>query len=131
MDLVAILAAALAAWLFGAGWYMALSARWIRASGVAVGADGRPANASRAAPYLVSFLAMLVAAAMMRHVLTAAGIAGAGAGLTAGAGLGAFIALPWLATNYAFAGRPAALTLIDGGYAVAGSALMGLVLTLI
>jgi hypothetical protein len=50
--------------------------------------------------------------------------------LVAGAGIGAFLVMPWVAMNYAFAGRPAALTVIDGANAVAGCAIMGLILTL-
>jgi hypothetical protein len=33
-------------------------------------------------------------------------------------------------TNYAYAMRPRALTLIDGGYAVIGCTIIGIVLTL-
>ncbi|MEO1399573.1 MAG: hypothetical protein AAFU56_11995 [Pseudomonadota bacterium] len=44
--------------------------------------------------------------------------------------MGLFMSVPWLATNYGFAGRPFRLTLIDGAYAAIGSAVIGTVLTL-
>jgi hypothetical protein len=73
---------------------------------------------------------MIVVAGMMRHVLATSGIVSPGGGLVAGAGIGAFLVMPWVAMNYAFAGRPMALTVIDGVNAVAGCAIMGLILTL-
>ena len=69
-------------------------------------------------------------AGMMRHVFALGGVTEISKGLLSGLGIGLFLATPWIATNYAFAGRPMKLTLIDGGYATIGCAIMGLVLTL-
>jgi hypothetical protein len=129
MEFLNVIAAAAGAFAFGAVWYIALSKPWIAASGVATDAQGNPANAGPM-PFVVAIVAMIVVAGMMRHIFAGAGIATLGAGVLAGAGIGAFFVLPWVAMNYAFAQRPAALTVIDGVNAVAGCAIMGLILTL-
>lgn len=129
MELINVIAAAAAAYAFGAFWYMTLSRQWIAASGVACDADGKPANKSMI-PFILSALAMLVVAGMMRHMFGMAGIDTVAEGLVSGLGLGAFIALPWIVINYAYADRPKALTYIDGGYAVIGSTIIGTVLAL-
>lgn len=131
MAYLSVLIAAVAAYAFGAVWYMALAQPWMAASGVEVGEDGKPADRSNPTPYIISFVCAVLVAGMMRHIFALGGIDGAGKGLIAGLGLGVFIAAPWIATNYAFAGRPRNLTLIDGGYATFGCAVMGLVLGLI
>lgn len=129
-NVLAVLAAAGASWMFGALWYGLLAKPWMAASGVAVGADGRPANATRAAPYIISLVCAVLVAGMLRHIFVLSGITSPMSGLVSGFGAGLFIATPWIATNYGFSGRPAMLTVIDGGYATIGCALMGLVLTL-
>lgn len=129
MELINVIVAAAAAYAFGAFWYMTLSNQWIAASGVAVDANGRPANKS-VMPFILSGIAMLVVAGMMRHMFAMAGIDSVAKGLVSGLGLGAFIALPWIVINYAYADRPKALTYIDGGYAVIGSTIIGTVLAL-
>lgn len=128
MELLNVIAAALAAFAFGAAWYMTLSRPWMAAAEIAVGPDGRPANSADKRPFVIGLIGMVIAAGMMRHVLSAAGVVTPGGGLIAGLGLGAFTVMPWLAMNYAFAMRKGALTLIDGGNVILGSAIMGLVL---
>ncbi len=130
MGLLAVIAAAAAAWIFGAGYYMALSKPWVAASGVPVDESGRPAGGARPMPFFLSAVAMLLVAGMMRHIFSMAGIASVGAGVVSGLGVGLFFIAPWIMINNAYAMRPFRLTLIDGGYAVAGAAIIGAVLTL-
>ena len=130
MSFIAVIVAALASYAFGAVWYMKLAKPWMAASGVAVGDDGQPANRKDPKPYIISILCAIVVAGMMRHMFSLAGIDSLGKGLVAGLGLGLFIAVPWIVTNYSFAGRPKQLILIDGGYAAIGCTIMGIVLTL-
>ena len=130
MEIINVLVAAVAAYAFGAAWYMALSKPWMEAAGVEAGPDGRPANGAGVLPYIIAFVGALVAAGMMRHVFNLSGIDAPMQGLVSGFGIGLFLATPWIATNYGFAGRPMRLTVIDGGYATLGSTIMGLVLTL-
>lgn len=127
--MIAVLVAAVAAYALGAAWYMSLSRQWIAASGVAVDAAGKPVNGSPL-PFILSAIAMLLVAGMMRHIFAMSGITGFGKGALSGLGIGAFIAFPWTMINYAYSGRPVALTAIDGGYAILGCTLIGAVLGL-
>nr|WP_309501396.1 DUF1761 domain-containing protein [uncultured Roseovarius sp.] len=129
MGLLNVIVAAVAGFGFGAIWYSALARQWMEASGVLVGADGRPANSSDPMPYFMGFIAMLLVAGMMRHVFALSGIDTIGKGLVSGLGIGLFLAAPWLLVCYGFAGRSRKRTLIDGGYATFGSAIIGAVLT--
>jgi len=129
MEILSVIAAAAASYVFGAIWYMSLAKPWMAASGVKLGEDGQPENRSNPVPYIVSFVCAIIVAGMMRHIFTLSGIDMLGEGLVAGLGIGLFLATPWIATNYTFAGRPKALIVIDGGYATIGCAVMGAVLT--
>jgi hypothetical protein len=129
MGFLSVLVAAAAAYAFGAVWYMALGRAWMDAAGIRRGADGRT-EAAGAMPFVVSALMVIVVAGMMRHVFAMSGLDTVSDGLMGGFGAGAFLVLPWIVTNYAYAMRPRALTLIDGGYAVIGCTIIGIVLTL-
>lgn len=129
MGILAVIVAAAAGFAFGAVWYMALAEPWMKAAGLERGPDGRPRGAS-AMPFAVAGAAMILVAGMLRHVFAMAGIDTPMAGLVAGLGAGAFLITPWLAMNYAYAQRPVRLWVIDGGYAIGGPAVIGLVLGL-
>lgn len=130
MEFVAVIAAAAASWVFGAIWYMVLAKPWVAASGVEVDEDGRPKDKSPV-PFILSAIAMVVVAGMMRHIFSVSEITELGKGLLAGLGIGAFLISPWTMINNAYGGRPFTLTLIDGGYAVFGCGIIGAVLTLL
>ncbi|MWD28291.1 DUF1761 family protein [Aquicoccus sp. SCR17] len=129
MGILSILVAAAAAWLFGALWYMTLSKPWLEAVSRDWGPDRRLDNRNPV-PFILSAVAMIVVAGMMRHVFAMAGIASWDAGLIAGLGVGAFFITPWIVINNAYPGRPFLLSVIDGGYAIIGCGLIGLVLSL-
>jgi hypothetical protein len=130
MEIVSVIAAAAASWVFGAIWYMTLSKPWMAAAGVECDENGRPKNQS-ALPFLLSAICMLLVAGMMRHILAMAGIDAPGKSAMTGLGIGLFFIAPWTMINNAYAGRPFRLTVIDGGYAVIGCTLIGLVLALL
>jgi hypothetical protein len=130
VGVLAVIVAAAAAFAVGAVCYMALARPWIADSGVPVDAQGHPTGRGPAITYGGAFLCILLVAGMMRHVLATAGITTAGAGAVAGLGVGLFLIAPWIALNVLFAMRPLRLAAIDGGYAVAGCAVMGAVLGL-
>jgi hypothetical protein len=130
MEFLSVIIAAVASYAFGAIWYMTLAERWMAASGVERDAEGQPANRKSPLPYIVSFVCAVIVAGMMRHIFGLSGIDTLGAGLIGGMGIGLFLASPWIATNYTFAGRPSALIAIDTGYATIGCTIMGAVLTL-
>lgn len=126
MGFISVLIAAAASWGFGAVWYMKLATQWMGSAGLTEADIDR----KNPVPYVVSLLCAILVAGMMRHIFTMGGIEGAIKGLVTGFGLGLFISAPWIATNYMFAQRSKTLIWIDGGYAVFGSSLMGLVLGL-
>ncbi len=130
MSTLAVIVAGVASFMFGAIWYSLLAKPWMEASDVVLNEDGVPANRSNPLPYITAILASILVAGMMRHVFVLGGIDTVAKGLVAGAGIGLFLAAPWIATNYGFAGRPMRLTLIDGGYAAIGCTVIGVVLTL-
>lgn len=130
MGILSVLVAAVAAYAFGSVWYMALAKPWMAASGVPVGEDGRPVNASDPKPFIVAFIMALLVAGMMRHIFIMAGIDSAGKGLITGLGLGLFVAAPWIVNNVMFSDRSKSLIWMDGGYAAGGCAVAGLVLGL-
>lgn len=129
MDFVAVLVAAAAGFGVGAAWYMALSKQWLAVSGVKCDSEGKPEGSSPL-PFLLSGIAMLLVAGMMRHVFALSGIDGVSEGAVSGFGIGLFFISPWIMINNAYGGRPFRLTLIDGGYAVIGCTVIGLVLPL-
>jgi hypothetical protein len=128
MEVLNVIAAAVAAFAFGAVWYMSMSKPWMAAAEIRLGPDGRPANASDKMPFIIGLVGMLIAAGMMRHIFGMAGIDTIGKGVTAGLGIGAFSVMPWVAMNYAFGQRKPMLTLIDGVNVVVGCGIIGAVL---
>ena len=112
MGLISVLVAAVAAYAFGAVWYMMLAKHWVAASGVETDENGRPKGG--VTPYIVAFVGALVTAGMMRHAFSLSGIDDPGKGFMAGLGIGSFLVVPWISANYFFAGRPRTLLLIDG-----------------
>jgi hypothetical protein len=129
MTLLSVLFAALGGFAIGAVWYMTLAKQWVAASGVEVDENGKPADSSKT-PFIIAGICMILVAGMMRHMFAMAGIEGFGKGLIAGLGVGLFFIAPWIAMNYGYAGRPRALSVLDGGYAVLGSAVIGAILGL-
>jgi hypothetical protein len=126
MEFLNVIAAAVGAFAFGAVWYIAMSKPWMAASGVTEAQQ----RSSGPMPFVVGLLAMVLVAGMMRHIFAGSGVVTLGAGIMAGAGIGAFFITPWVAMNYAFALRKPALTVIDGVNSVVGCAIMGAILTL-
>ena len=130
MEFLNVIAAAVGAFAFGAVWYISIGKAWAKAVGVPLDAAGKPQGNGSPMPFVVGIVAMVIVAGMMRHVFAETGIVTLGAGIVSGLGVGAFLITPWVAMNYAFAMRPAALSVIDGVNAVVGCAIMGAILTL-
>jgi len=130
MGYISVLVAAAAGFAFGAAWYMTLAKPWMQAAGIKMTADGKPDGDGSPLPFVLSAIAMVLVAGMMRHIFALSDIDTLGKGLTSGLGVGLFFISPWIMINNAYAGRPFNLTLIDGGYATFGCGIIGLVLTL-
>ena len=130
MDLVAVIVAAAASWVLGAAWYMTLAQPWMEAAGIPRDANGKPQGNGSPLPFLLSAICMLLGAGRLRHILVSSGVAGAIPSAVTGLGVGLFFIAPWTMINNAYGMRPFKLTIIDGGYAVTGCTLIGLVLGL-
>ena len=131
MELMSVVGAAVAAWIFGAVWYSIFAKPWMADSGVPLDGDSQPVNRKNPVPYVLSIIAMILVAGMMRHAFVTANIETVGAGLIGGLGVGLFFISPWIMINNGYSARPFRLTLIDGGYATFGCAIIGAVLTLL
>lgn len=130
MQFLGIFIATVVAFAAGAVWYMTLARPWMAAVGIPVDAEGKPQSGMDPKVMALTFVMQLVVAGMMHHVFALSGIVTIGAGLIGGLGVGLFFIAPWIALTNANAGRPLALTMIDGGYATLACTLMGGVLTL-
>lgn len=130
MEIVNVIVAAVAGFGLGAVWYMVLAEPWMEAAGIAKGPDGKPEGKQDPMMFAITFLMILIVAGMMRHVFALGGIDTLGKGIVGGFGIGLFFISPWIVINNLYGGRPFKLSVIDGGYATAACALMGLVLTL-
>lgn len=126
MEILNVIVAGAAAWVFGAIWYMRLGQAWMNAAGLTEG-DINPRDPL---PYIVSLIGAVVVAGMMRHVMASSGIVTIGGGLMVGLGLGLFMVLPWMINNVLYSNRSRSLIWMDGGYAVLGSTIIGVVLQL-
>jgi Protein of unknown function (DUF1761) len=124
MEYVNVLVAAVAAFGFGAVWYILMGKAWMAAAGV----TEEQQKSGGPMPFVIGIIAMVLVAGMMRHMLATSGVTSIGGGAVAGLGIGAFFITPWVAMNYGFAMRKPALTAIDGVNSVVGCTIMGAVL---
>lgn len=120
---LAVLAAAVSAFMLGGLWYGPLFLKpWAKASGIDPQASpGHPARV-----FGTAFVCSVLAATAFAFVLPATASIGQGAMLGTLVGL-CFVAMSF-GINYAFSQRPAMLWLIDGGYHVVQFTLYGLIL---
>jgi hypothetical protein len=130
METVNVLVAAAGSWVFGAIWYMSLAKPWMAVAGIEADANGRPVGGGSALPFLLSAICMVLVAGLMRYFFALAGIETVMSGLLHGGAIGLFFIAPWTMINNAYGMRPFMLTVIDGGYALIGCAIIGAILTL-
>jgi Protein of unknown function (DUF1761) len=129
VNYLAIVIAAVVAWLAGAAWYMTLSKTWIAAIGIT---PEQMAEARKQPSAHLPFLYVLIAELVMAWVL--AGLLGHLGPLSVRAGVisGAFCWLGFVITtilvNNSFARRDWRLLLIDGGYWLVVLLLMGAII---
>ena len=130
---IAVVAAALAAWIFGAIWYSVLGKAWMAASGIAPDEIERRRKERKMplAPMAVSFLCEIVMAVLLSLLLATLGvgdlISGAIVGLVLGIG---FIATSVLVNNM-FQGRKLMLSVIDSAHWIIVLTIEGAVLVLL
>jgi hypothetical protein len=128
--IIAILAAAVAGWLFGAVWYTVLGRVWQ----TALGGDPDACKDQKKmplTPMLVSFLAALVMSAVLYQLLINLGVMGVQNGAVAGLTIGiGFVATSVLVNNM-FQGKKLMVTIIDSAHWVLALVIEGVVISLL
>ena len=112
--IIAILAAGLAGWLFGAIWYTSLSKPWQRAHGI--NPEDCKDQKMPMMPLVIAFLGAIVMAATLYHILTNLGVMGVAHGAIAGLTIGVGLLFVATVVNNQFQQRNWVATLIDGGH---------------
>ena len=129
MNYLAIVIAAVAAWLFGAGWYMALGKPWMAALGTT---PDKMAKAKRRPgawlPFVYAFVAELLMAWILAGLLGHIGVLTIRGVLISAAFCWAGFVITTMVVNNGFAGRDARLLLIDGGHWLIVLLLMGAII---
>ena len=127
MNYLAIVIAAVAAWLAGAGWYMALGKTWTAALGTEkmTPAGQRPAVFL---PYAYAFIAELLMAWILAGLLGHIGALTVRGGIISAAFCWLGFVMTTMVVNNIFAGRDARLLLIDGGHWLLVLVLMGAII---
>jgi hypothetical protein len=126
VNYLAIVIAAVAAWLAGAAWYMGLGKLWTAALGMTPDqmhqAKSRP---GAHLPFLYAFIAELVMAWVLAGLLGHIGALTLRGGVISGAFVWLGFVITTLVVNYTFAMRDWRLLLIDGGHWLVVLVLMG------
>ena len=112
VNYLAVLVAAVAAFAFGAAWYMTLSRAWLAAVGLSAEQMGKRSPV----PFVVSFVALLVMAWVLAGMLAhfGSGQVTVRNGIVSGLFLWLGFVITTLAVNNAYGQRKPSLTVIDG-----------------
>ncbi|MBV9556748.1 MAG: DUF1761 domain-containing protein [Pseudolabrys sp.] len=117
---MALLVAAVAAWIFGAIYYSTLGKAWLAAQGETP-ESMKAKNASRSsfsktAPFIISFVAEILMAGAMQGILFHSGMHSVRAGMISGALIWLGFVFTTILVNNAYPGRRFMLTVIDSGH---------------
>jgi hypothetical protein len=123
-SIIGVVLAAVAAWIFGAIWYMALAKPWMKAVGFT-----EPPKANMT-PFVISFVAELVMAYFLAGLIAHLGEVTAGRALVTAFFIWLPFVLPPMLVNHRYAGSPLSLTAIDAGHWLGVLLVMGLVIGL-
>jgi len=131
INYLAVFIAGLAAFGFGAAFYIALSRPWMNAMGWS--ADQQAAHAKGEvnpgkAPFFISIVANLVMAWVLAGVIGHMGAITVRSGLISGAFVWFGFVITTMSVNYGFGGRKPMLTVIDSGYWLGALLIMGAVI---
>jgi hypothetical protein len=121
MNYLAVVIAAVVAWLAGAAWYGVLAKPWVAAQGKTMEEfrarrDAMRGSPAAYAPFLIAFVAELIMAWMLAGVLGHLGQVTVRNGVVAAAFLWFGFVLTTMAVNYAFGARGIKLAAIDAGH---------------
>jgi fumarate reductase subunit C len=127
--IIAILAAGLAGWLFGAVWYTTLGKAWQRALGL--NPDDCKDKKMPMTPLVVAFLAAMVMSAVLYQLLTNLGVTGVAPSALAGLTIGVGFLLTSTLVNNLFQQKSLMLTAIDGAHWVLAVVVEAVVIALL
>ena len=127
---VAIVAAALAAWIFGAVWYGLLGRAWMAAQGMSEAeiAARHQVRQMPIKPMAVSFVCELVMALIFSWLLAGLGVGTLTMGALTGLLIGGGFMVTATVTNNIFPGRKLMLSVIDGAHWIAVAVIECLIL---
>ena len=129
INYLAVLVAAVAGWVAGAVWYMALAKPWM----AAIGTTREQIEASKSQPgawlpFLFAFAACVVMAWVLAGLMGHLGHVTVRSGVISGAFCWLGFVITTMLVNYSFAKRGWRLLLIDGGHWLVVLALMGAII---
>jgi hypothetical protein len=127
--IMAILAAGVAAWIFGAIWYGILGKPYQRALGL--NPDDCKDKKMPVLPMIAAFVAALVMSAVLYQLLTNLGVLGIWPSMVAGFTVGVGFVLTTILVNNMFQQKSFALTVIDGGHWVLALVIEAAVISLL
>jgi hypothetical protein len=134
-NIVSILIAAVAAWIFGGIYYSALSKPWLAAQGKTLeqckAEQGAKSGMAKGAPFVVVFVSEIIIAWVLYGILIHLNMFTMRAGIISGAFCWFGFVLTTIATNNAFGGRRVMLTVIDsvgwlGAFVIIGAIVGGM-----
>jgi hypothetical protein len=130
MNILVIIAAAVAAWLAGAVYYTALAKPWVAAQGLTVEQHKAMMDARRGTihawlPFVLAFLADLVMACVMSGLIGHIGAYSLRGGIISAAFVWVGFVLTTIIVNNAFAGRRYMLTVMDSLHWLLGLLVIG------
>lgn len=129
VNYLAVLVAALTAWLIGAAWYMIFAEPWMAAHGWRNETDMLgPGAVPSLVPFVLAFLAELVMAWVLAELLGHLGHVTIRNGIMSGVVIWLGFVVTAMAVNSAFSRRKAMLTAIDSGHWLVVLIVMGAIL---
>jgi hypothetical protein len=126
-NLIAVVVAAVAHWLLGAGWFSLFKNQWLAGVGTTsekLMASGMPAWM----PHVVTLAANLVMAYVLGWLIVATGPQNAMRGMQVAAIAWAGLVASTFATEYVFEAKSLQIFAINAGYPLVGLLIMGVVL---
>ena len=127
--ILAIMAAGVAGWIWGAIWYGVLSKPYQRALGL--NPDDCKDKKMPVLPMVAAFVAALVMSAVLYQLLTNLGVLGVWPAMVAGFTVGVGFVLTTVLVNNMFQQKSFTLTVIDGGHWVVALVIEGAVISLL
>jgi hypothetical protein len=132
VNFLGIVAAAVAAWIFGGVYYTSLSKPWLTAQGKTLeqckAEQAGKSGAAKLAPFLLVFVGELIMAFVLYGILTHMGTFTLRAGIISGAFCWLGFVLTTVTANNAFCSRKPMLTVIDSGAWLGALVIIGAIL---